>query len=302
MAKQRMIYSDVWEDDFFTSLTIFQRLLWIGLITSCADDQGRFQDNAALVRSKVFPIDDIQISELEAGLTVFCEAGRIARYTAGDKHICQIVNWWKYQTPRWAGRSIYPPPPGWTDRERYHAAGNTIEESNWSSKGGYTAGYIGGFTAGNTTNDVNGDVKDDVNGDGEVPPQPPTPDVNPEYGQLVTAYHENIGQVSKMIGDTLADDLKEYGLQWCLDAIQECVANNVRRWSYARAILERWKTDGRGNKPKKTAPAPEPVMYTPDPEPPGGWLKPDPERSRKLLAQVEEIARQKREALNGSTS
>lgn len=123
-----------------------------------------------------------------------------------------------------------------------------------------------------------------------------------DFGTLCERYSKDIGVITATTSDMLKDDLEKYGLNNCLDAIGECVANNVRRWSYARAILERWKTDGRGNKSKKTAPAPAPAIYTPEPEPPGGWLKPDPERSRKLLAQVEEIARQKREALNGTTS
>lgn len=123
-----------------------------------------------------------------------------------------------------------------------------------------------------------------------------------DFGTLCERYSKDIGVITATTSDMLKDDLEKYGLNNCLDAIGECVANNVRRWKYARAILERWKTDGRGNKSKKTAQAPAPAIYTPEPEPPGGWIKPDPERSRKLLAQVEEIARQKREALNGSTS
>ena len=141
----------------------------------------------------------------------------------------------------------------------------------------------------------------DTESDKEAEAEPPRL-LDIDFGTLCESYHANIGTISSITRDMLKDDLEEYGLQWCLDAIQESVANNVRRWSYARAILERWKTDGRGNKSKKTTPAPAPAIYTPEPEPPGGWLKPDPERSRKLLAQVEEIARQKREALNGTTS
>jgi len=68
MTTRRMINGYIWEDDFFLQLTIFQRLLWIGLVTVCADDQGRFTDSAAMVRSKVFPMDDIQLSEIEEGL------------------------------------------------------------------------------------------------------------------------------------------------------------------------------------------------------------------------------------------
>ncbi len=170
MTSRRMITSDTWEDDFFTSLDFFERLLWFGILTGCADDQGRLQDNAVLIRSKVFPVDDVSIKQIEQALNRYTDASKITRYIANGKRLIQIVNWWKHQTPRWAGKSNYPPPTGWIDKERYHAAGNEIVTKNWDARGGYIAG--------NTTNDVNGDVKGDgeidVEGDGGKPSTPPS--------------------------------------------------------------------------------------------------------------------------------
>ena len=45
-----MIVSEMWEDDFFVSLSMIDRLIWIGIISACADDQGRLQDNANLIK------------------------------------------------------------------------------------------------------------------------------------------------------------------------------------------------------------------------------------------------------------
>ena len=161
----RLIDSEMWEDDFFIELTIFERLLWIGLLTACADDQGRLQDNAALIRSKVFPVDDFTTADIENALNKFDAGGKIIRYTGGGKHLIQIVAWWKHQRPRWAGKSNYQAPDGWTDRERYHAADNQIVTSGWDSTGGYIAGYKADSIDGYTTYDVKGDVKDDGDGD-----------------------------------------------------------------------------------------------------------------------------------------
>lgn len=49
MANKRMINGDTWEDEFFTSVSLFDRLLWIGCITKLADDQGRFRDDSDLI-------------------------------------------------------------------------------------------------------------------------------------------------------------------------------------------------------------------------------------------------------------
>lgn len=180
MANRRMISSETWEDDFFTSLDMLQRLIWIGIITTCADDQGRFQDNANLINAKVFPLDDIDKGKIEAALNRFATAGKLLRYEAKGKKLCQVIHWWKHQTPRWAAASNYPCPDRWTDRERYHAAGNVITERNWKSTGGFSTGYIADSIGESTTNDVKGDVKSDVNGDGDGEGTPaPAPDFKP---------------------------------------------------------------------------------------------------------------------------
>jgi len=100
MAHKRMINGNVWEDEFFLSLSIFNRLLWIGILTASADDQGRFADNAALIRSRVFPVDDIQLSVIEDGIKLFADAGKIERYIEGGKKAIQILKWWEHQKPR----------------------------------------------------------------------------------------------------------------------------------------------------------------------------------------------------------
>lgn len=138
MAARRMIASDIFEDEFYIGLDLFERNLWIGLIAKCADDQGRIQDNAILIKSQVFPADDFTSAMVESALICYSDSGRILRYTAGGKRMIQILNWWKYQTPQWAGKSRYPAPPGWTDREKYHAPGNKIENHNWNHPGGFT--------------------------------------------------------------------------------------------------------------------------------------------------------------------
>jgi len=142
MANKRMINGETWEDEFFTTLTIFERLLWLGIITQSADDQGRLRDSAALIRSNVFPLDDITIKNIEDALANYSLAGKIIRYKVDGKNLIQIVNWWKHQKPHWAGASNYPAPDGWIDRERYHGADNKIVLKNWELSGGYVDEYV----------------------------------------------------------------------------------------------------------------------------------------------------------------
>jgi hypothetical protein len=142
MSNRRMIVSDMWEDDFFIALTFLQRLVWIGIITERADDQGRLQDNASFLRSHLFPNDDVDIKSMEDALISFDTAHKILRYVVGDKKLIQILNWWKHQKPTWAAPSLYPAPEGWMDRCRYNGPGNKQILVNWDKEGGFVSDNI----------------------------------------------------------------------------------------------------------------------------------------------------------------
>jgi DnaD/phage-associated family protein len=58
-------------------------------------------------------------------------------------------------------------------------------------------------------------------------------------------YEDNIGLISPILADELKDAEATYPPQWIADAFKIAVENNVRRWSYIRAILERMATAGR---------------------------------------------------------
>ncbi len=71
---------------------------------------------------------------------------------------------------------------------------------------------------------------------------------------IFALYEQNIGMVTPMLADELKEAEKEYPADWIAEAFQIAVQNNKRSWSYARKILERWKTEGRGDKNKKGKP------------------------------------------------
>ena len=188
MANKRMINGDTFEDEFFTTLSIFDRLLWIGCITKLADDQGRFRDNAALIRSNLFPMDDIPLNNIEKAIQLFSIDGRILRYEKDGKKLIQIVNWWKHQKPRWASASNYPAPGGWTDRFRYHGAENVIIEKNWKTNGGYIADSIADsiLCEDEDEDEDEDEVKDEVKDDNENKDEDENSPIHLLFGAFVT--------------------------------------------------------------------------------------------------------------------
>ncbi len=64
-------------------------------------------------------------------------------------------------------------------------------------------------------------------------------------------YEDNISLISPIIADELKDAEATYPPEWIEDAFKIAVENNVRKWSYIRAILERMATAGRGDPNKQ---------------------------------------------------
>lgn len=70
-------------------------------------------------------------------------------------------------------------------------------------------------------------------------------EILPERPTIYSLYEDNIGALTPMIADELKDIEKEFPAQWTEDALHIAVRANKRSLRYIRAILERWRTEGR---------------------------------------------------------
>lgn len=60
-------------------------------------------------------------------------------------------------------------------------------------------------------------------------------------------YENNIGLITQHTAENLKAACDEYPPDWIIEAINEAVDQNVRRWAYIKAILERWRAQGKDN-------------------------------------------------------
>ncbi len=72
-----------------------------------------------------------------------------------------------------------------------------------------------------------------------------TAHVEVERPNIFVLYEQNIGLLSPLIADELRDAADQYPMEWIESAFREAVQHNKRKWSYIRAILRRWETEGR---------------------------------------------------------
>jgi DnaD/phage-associated family protein len=90
---------------------------------------------------------------------------------------------------------------------------------------------------------------------------PPTKRTN-----IFELYEANIGLLSPILADELKDAELTYPKVWIEDAFKIAVENNVRKWSYIRAILERMATMGRDDGKGKKDENGEKTWYTDEEE------------------------------------
>ncbi|MHB1319420.1 MAG: DnaD domain-containing protein [Anaerolineae bacterium] len=67
-----------------------------------------------------------------------------------------------------------------------------------------------------------------------------------ERPNIFTLYEQNIGALTALLGEELAEAEATYPAAWIEEAFREAVRLNKRSWKYILAILERWQTEGRG--------------------------------------------------------
>ena len=70
------------------------------------------------------------------------------------------------------------------------------------------------------------------------------PNENLETAKVFKAYEQEIGMLTAFTREEVLDAIEHYSHDWIIEAIKEAAKNNVRKWSYARAILESWKVNG----------------------------------------------------------
>lgn len=75
-------------------------------------------------------------------------------------------------------------------------------------------------------------------------------------------YRENIDYgLGQIIRSKLADASSKFPQDWILEAITIAVENNVKRWSYVKAILEDWEKNGKENAAHRGTPEPDKPFY-----------------------------------------
>jgi hypothetical protein len=112
MARIRSIKPDFWKSEAIAAHTFRARLTFIGL-WSYVDDNGVGLDNPKLIAAELFALEDDPreaLANVREDLASLHEAGRIVRYTVGERSYLAIKNWREHQKIDKPGKPRYPEP------------------------------------------------------------------------------------------------------------------------------------------------------------------------------------------------
>jgi DnaD/phage-associated family protein len=65
---------------------------------------------------------------------------------------------------------------------------------------------------------------------------------------IFNLYEQNIGPLTPLLAERLSEAEAEYPAAWIEEAIGIAVENNVRKWAYVEAVLERWQQQGKDDR------------------------------------------------------
>ena len=102
-----MIDPSFWSDEKLGECTRDERLLFMGLISN-ADDEGYGRANPKLLRSLIFPYDDLRVSDLEKWLSRLGGLQLIALYEVNGQTYYYLPNFSRHQTINRPSPSSFP--------------------------------------------------------------------------------------------------------------------------------------------------------------------------------------------------
>ena len=107
MARKRMVDPNFWTDEKLGECSIQERMLFMGLISN-ADDEGYGRANPKLLKSLIFPYDDLRASDLEKWLSHLGGLHIVVLFQYDGQTYYYLPNFLKHQTINKPTKSTFP--------------------------------------------------------------------------------------------------------------------------------------------------------------------------------------------------
>lgn len=105
----RLLAETICTSEEIEKLTAFQETFFYRLMVNC-DDYGRMDARPKILKSRLYPIKDVRLEQIEDAIKALISAELVIHYEVDGKPFLQMTTWEKHQRIR-QKRSKYPDPP-----------------------------------------------------------------------------------------------------------------------------------------------------------------------------------------------
>lgn len=236
----RIIKESICTSETLAKLTWFEEAFFYRLLTQ-ADDYGRVDARAAVLKGRMYPIADVTEKQIEEAVKKLRTVGLVQTYKVKGKPILQFVTWAQHQQIR-AKKSKYPGPEEADDRQpdltpktgklpTDEINGNqTILNDSICEVNPIQSNPI----QSNTSGGVSARAREAPDPEPEILPAKE----NPSFDLVLETYQNEIGIPTSGALDGLTEALAE-GIHQdvVVLAIKTAADNGKRTWAYVRGIL-----------------------------------------------------------------
>lgn len=223
----RIIKESICTSENIDRLTPFQETVFVRLIVNC-DDYGRFDARPKLLVSRLFPLRDIPIKEMEEAVRALQDAELITVYVV-DGHPYLFMNKWLNHQQKRSDKSKYPDP--------------VDTESNQMQSDDSTCNQM---ISDDSKFARNRERERNTYNDNRESLSLSEPLIDDEEAHKIQKEHDSILEAAKNAGfkgspSENADLIKlyaEYGYEKMLAGFTACVEHSAANLAYLRAVLK----------------------------------------------------------------
>ena len=202
----RILKESICTSDKIQKLSAFAEIFFYRLIVN-ADDFGRMDGRAAVLRSRLFPLKDVRNTQIEEALCELASVELVSTYIVDGKPFVRLLAWDRHQQIR-AKKSKYPSPDE---------------------------------TCNQLLSDDSNCPRNPIQSESNPNPNPyaqAREDVRPSFDTVEAYATSNLMHMSLRNMEELADFKNDLPDEMIRYAIDEACGNGARRWNYVKKILD----------------------------------------------------------------
>lgn len=247
----RILKESICTSEEIDKLNSFCECFFYRLLVNC-DDFGRMDGRLSIIKSKLYPLKEIRLEQIEKALQALSSAELVTRYDVNGRPFLQMKTWERHQQIR-AKKSRYPAPKNEEHMQLKSSDINCnqmISDENKCHRNPIQSNPI------RNRNIAHED-------DGELL-------ANAELLNAVFDAAEGIGLKGSASDDKANRLVADYTAEWVLEAITRASSapQSAWCWRYVEAILRKWKQSGGIDSEAKPEKLQKPIKVVRAPE---GW-------------------------------